>query len=89
MEFFEFDNSFIGGYGDKQTSLTSGDTLVDVKVKGNSDDYKTTCNMVQNFKDNNTLIDNGRTCIDSLPYTKNNKGGMTKLEPVTSTRKFR
>ena len=33
MEFFEFDNSFIGDYGTKTTSLKSGKEAVEFEMK--------------------------------------------------------
>ena len=93
MEFFEFDNSFVAGYGEEHTSLTSGDEHVAILTK-QGDRLGTTCNNVESFKAKGEGMRNMKggitKCVDDLPYSGATKGGETsKLSPVTSTRKFR
>ena len=92
MEFFEFDNSFIGGYGDQQTSLKGDDIGA---VKGTNNKLHVTCKMADKYKSNNGTIYGTPygdiSCKDDMPYqVKSGKGagalGQKKCDGVINTK---
>jgi len=96
MEFFEFDNSFIAGYGETNTSLNGGDAKARVVNKATGTTINTTCNQVGALKASSAgyVRSDGSSgsCVDDLPMQIASPSGLKnagKLDKVKFDRAFK